>query len=74
MAARDWIGSIIFVETLHANANRVVLEYISIVRRRACCAALVMASASSRMMILCLYFFGMMRSVKDLYGLQVCNK
>ena len=52
MAARDWMGSMILVDTLQASAKRVVLEYISIVRRRACCAALVMLSASSRMIIL----------------------
>lgn len=55
MAARDWMGSMILVETLHARAKRVVLEYISMVRRRACWAAEVMESASSRMMILCLW-------------------
>ena len=36
---RLWIGSIISEELLQARANRVVLEYNSIVRRMACCAA-----------------------------------
>jgi hypothetical protein len=53
MAARDWMGSMIFVELLHASAKRVVDEYISIVRRSACCAPFVIASASSRMITLC---------------------
>ena len=37
---------------LHANANLVVAEYISIVLRIACCAPFVIASASSKMIIL----------------------
>lgn len=35
-AHRDWIGSIILLDWLHASANLVVFEYISIVRRKAC--------------------------------------
>lgn len=53
MAQRDCIGSIIFSLLLHANANLVVLLYISIVRRRACCAPSVILSASSKIIILC---------------------
>lgn len=36
------MGSIIFDDKLQANANRVVLEYISIVLRKACWAPAVM--------------------------------
>ena len=36
-----WIVSMIFEEILQARANRVVLLYISMVRRKACCAAFV---------------------------------
>lgn len=42
IAHRLCMGSIIFDEMLQANANRVVLEYISIVRLSACWAAAVM--------------------------------
>jgi hypothetical protein len=46
IAHRDWIGSIILLDMLHANANRVVLEYISIVLLNACCApAVILPSA-----------------------------
>lgn len=38
MAQRDWIASMILLDWLHARAKRVVLAYISIVRRSACCA------------------------------------
>lgn len=53
IAHRLCIGSMILFDMLHASANRVVFEKISIVRRRACCAPGVMLSASSRMTILC---------------------
>lgn len=33
MAHRLWMGSMILVDTLHASANRVVFEYISMVLR-----------------------------------------
>ena len=42
----------IFVDVLHAKANRVVAEYSSIMRRMDCCAALVIESASSSTTIL----------------------
>lgn len=42
MAQRLWMGSMILLDMLHAKANRVVLEKISIVRLRACCAPAVM--------------------------------
>mmetsp|Transcript_29198 Transcript_29198/g.87305 ORF Transcript_29198/g.87305 Transcript_29198/m.87305 type:complete len:285 (+) Transcript_29198:295-1149(+) len=48
MAQRDWIGSEIFEDVLHASAKRVVDEKSSMVRRMACCAPCVMESASSR--------------------------
>ena len=63
------IVPMILSDALHARANRVVLEYNSIVRRNACCAPSVILnkilakkkstkltsylSASSRIMILC---------------------
>ena len=52
MVHLDCMGSIILSELLHASANRVVLEYISIVLLRASWAADVMESASSRITIL----------------------
>ena len=51
--AQDWVGLIICVDTLHANAKYVLLEYNSKVRLKACCAADVMESTSSRIMIYC---------------------
>ncbi|CAH2266960.1 jg11570 [Pararge aegeria aegeria] len=53
-AQRDCMGSMIFSLLLAANANLVVLEYSSMVRRKACWAPSVMLSASSRITILCL--------------------
>lgn len=47
MAQRDCSGSMILLEVLQAKAKRVVVLYISIVRRRACCAPDVMLAGVS---------------------------
>lgn len=47
MAQRDCSGSMILLEALQAKAKRVVVLYISIVRRRACCAPDVMLARVS---------------------------
>lgn len=44
-----WIGSIILEDVLQARANRVELEYISIVRLKACCAPDVMLNSANKL-------------------------
>ena len=54
IAQRDWIGSMILLESLHARANLVVALNSVITIRRACYALAVSESASSRMISLCI--------------------